>query len=74
MRNDQNVGFNESRKGAKGSSINDESKQAKAEEKQGKRRKKAIMIIIDEEDQSSIMLASMLRNLLLSRLRTLPTH
>lgn len=43
--------------------------------KQGKRRDEAIMIIIDGEDQSSIMLsmmlASMLRNLLLSRLRTL---
>lgn len=52
-----------------------QSKEAKAEEKQGE---KAIMIIIDEEDQSSIMLASMLilnlRSSSLSRLRTLPTH
>lgn len=49
----------------RGDSINDESKQAKAEEKQGKQRKKAIMIIIDEEDQSSIMLSMMLASMLI---------
>ena len=49
----------------------------KASKRKQKKSKQAIMIIIDEEDQSSLMLsmmlASMLSNLLLSRLRTLST-